>query len=259
MLGFLFFLAILFFVLVPLLLGGIPFGYLLAKTKHKNIKELGSKNIGATNVLRNTNKSLGILTLLLDFLKGYFAVIFSVCIFHLLVVYNAHFFAHLFAIAYISCFFVVLGHCFSVYLKFVGGKGISTSGGVILAVSPSLFLVVTIAIIVIFAIYKIVSLSALITAGVAGTFCFIPWLNYYYLQLINTNTSSYFASIEALSTNTYFHVLATSIILLCMVILVIVRHQKNIDRLLVKRERIFQVGGDSINQQNYKEFKHEKK
>lgn len=257
MLGFFFFLAILFFILVPLLMGGIPFGYLLAKIKHKDIKQLGSKNIGATNVLRNTNKTLGALTLLFDFLKGYFAVVISVAIFHLLVIYNAHFFDHLFVVAYISCFFVVLGHCFSIYLKFIGGKGISTGAGVILAVSPILFLIATVAIILIFAIYKIVSLAALISAGVIGFVCYIPWLNYYYLQLMNEPISSYFANIEALSTITYFNVLGSSIILMFMVILIIVRHQKNIDRLILKKERIFQVGSDTINQQNYEQYKHE--
>lgn len=253
MLGFLLFLAILFFICIPYLMGSIPFGLILAKTKKKDLIQLGSKSIGATNVTRNTNASLGILTLFLDFLKGYFAVVFSVCIFHLLYVYNPIFFAHLFTIAYISSFFVVIGHCFSIFIKFKGGKGISTAGGVILSVSPILFLIATIILILVFSIYKIVSLASLITAGSIGFVAYIPWLNYYYLQLIN------FSNIESLSTSTYFNVLATSIILTCMIILVISKHKNNIDRLVIKKERLFQVGKDDKTQDDLKRIKNESK
>ena len=261
MLGFLFFLSILFFIIIPYLLGSIPFGLIIAKTKHVDITKLGSGGIGATNVTRNTSGKLGALTLFFDFIKGYIAVLFSVLIFHLLVVYNQQFFSHLFTIAYISSFFAILGHCFSIFIKFKGGKGVGTSGGVILAISPSLFLVVSVILIIIFLGFKIVSLSSLIAAGFVGTLCFIPWLNYYYLQLINEHYV-YFHNILELSTLTYFNVLGSSIILFLSMVLVIIKHKQNITRLLKKKERIFQVGKDDLNQENInkhqKEIRNEK-
>ena len=255
MLGFLFFLSILFFIIIPYLLGSIPFGVIIAKTKHVEIMKLGSGSIGATNVTRNTSGKLGFLTLFFDFLKGYLAVLFSVLIFHLLIVYNEVFFSHLFIIAYISSFFVVTGHCFSIFIKFKGGKGVSTSGEVILAISPSLFLVVSIILIIVFLGFKIVSLGSLITAGAVVALAFIPWLNYYYLQLINEHYL-YFNNIFDLSIDTYFNVLGSSIILLFTMILIISKHKENIDRLIKKKERIFQVGKDDLNQQNL--TKHQK-
>ena len=254
MLGFLFFLGICFFIVVSYLIGSIPSGYLLAKAAHVNIMNTGSKSIGATNVTRVTNGKLGILTLVFDFIKGYFAVVFSVLIFHLLVQYNPTYFSHLFSIAYISCFFVVLGHCFSIYIKFKGGKGISTGAGVLLAVSPIIFLVAAVVIAVVFISFKIVSLGSLIAAGASGITCYIPWFNYYYLQLINASYP-YFSNIYALSTITYFNVLGTSIILMCMVILIIIKHKQNIKRLIDKKERIFQVGKDDKNQQDFAKVK----
>ncbi len=248
MLDFLFFLTIMFIILIPYLIGSIPVGLLLAKSQHKDITKLGSGGIGATNVTRNTSGTLGILTLLFDFLKGYFAVVFSVLIFHLLIVYDPNYFSHLFAIAYISGFFVVFGHCFSIYIKFKGGKGISTSGGVILAITPILFIITALVFIIIFCIYHIVSLSSTITAGVAGTFCFIPWFNYYYLQLINKPYDYYFHNILHLSTMYYWNVLGTSIILFFVSLLVIIKHKDNITRLLLKKERFFQIGKDDKTQ-----------
>ena len=120
------------FFLAAYLIGGIPFGLLLArKFAGVNIKESGSKSIGATNVLRvvkETNpvlaKKLGIATLALDALKG------------LLVLVVAYFVnvseATLWGIAVLA----VLGHCFSPYLGFEGGKGVATGMGVMLFMLP---------------------------------------------------------------------------------------------------------------------------
>lgn len=259
MLGFICFLGILFFIIVSYLMGAIPFGLILAKIKNKDLTSLGSKSIGATNVVRNTNATLGILTLILDFLKGYFAIVFSACIFRLLFLYNPQFFMHLFPLVYLSCFFVVLGHCFSVFIKFKGGKGVSTSGGVLLAVSPILFLIATLALVITFLIYKIVSLASVITAGIVGLVCYIPWFNYYYLGLVSGFNS---IKIEQLSmfpvAYGYFYVLGISIIIMFMCILVICKHHGNIDRLLLKKERLFQIGKDEVTQEHIIKNKNEK-
>ena len=110
------------------LLGSIPFGLLLTKAAGLgDVREIGSGNIGATNVLRTGNKKLAALTLLLDGLKGFFAVALV-----------RQFFAGndptlLFAEAGpvpAAALGAVLGHCFPVWLKLKGGKGVATNAGV---------------------------------------------------------------------------------------------------------------------------------
>ena len=120
------------FYIVAYLVGSIPFGMILAKKyAGVNVQESGSKSIGATNVLRvvkQTNpslaKKLGIATILLDALKG--AVVIFVAMMYGMSTET------LWAIAVIS----VLGHCYSVYLNFEGGKGVATGLGVFLVLIP---------------------------------------------------------------------------------------------------------------------------
>ncbi len=101
-------------------IGSIPFGYLLLKATGKgDIRKLGSGSIGATNVLRNANKSLGLLTLILDALKGYLAV----------------YIGKKFQVESLCAFAVIIGHLFPVWLKFKGGKGVATYLGVLLALA----------------------------------------------------------------------------------------------------------------------------
>ena len=120
------------FYIVAYLAGGIPFGVILAKRfAGVNVQESGSKSIGATNVLRvvkQTNpdlaKKLGIATILLDAIKG--AVIILIAMMYSMSIET------LWAIAVIS----VLGHCYSIYLNFEGGKGVATGLGVFLVLIP---------------------------------------------------------------------------------------------------------------------------
>ncbi|NBO19324.1 MAG: glycerol-3-phosphate 1-O-acyltransferase [Proteobacteria bacterium] len=103
------------------LLGSIPFGLILTRMAGiKDIRQVGSGNIGATNVMRAGLKKIGILTLLLDGAKGYAAV--------LLAQYMFNDFYAVFA-----GFFVVIGHVFTVWLRFKGGKGVATTIGVFFA------------------------------------------------------------------------------------------------------------------------------
>lgn len=121
------------FYIIAYLVGSIPFGLLLAKKyAGVNIQESGSKSIGATNVLRvvkETNpalaKKLGIATVILDALKGALVVLVAKYMFDM-----SH--ETLWAIAVMS----VLGHCYSIYLNFEGGKGVATGLGVFLALIP---------------------------------------------------------------------------------------------------------------------------
>jgi len=114
------------FTLIAYLIGSIPFGLLIAKSKGINIRTQGSGNIGATNVLRVIGKKWGVFTFFLDSLKGFIPAFF----FSNLAGINTHW-DLLFGSA------AILGHTFPLYLKFKGGKGVATSAGMLLGVAPA--------------------------------------------------------------------------------------------------------------------------
>ena len=114
-------------VILAFLIGSIPTGYLLNKYfGHGDIRKVGSGNIGATNVLRHSGKLLGLLTLLIDIGKGFLALVWLTKI-------NFYMDEDIFILGSS----VVLGHIFSPWLKFKGGKGVATMLGVILFISMS--------------------------------------------------------------------------------------------------------------------------
>ena len=133
------------------LLGSIPFGLVLTKIfLKKDIREIGSGNIGTTNVLRTGKKSLAVATLVLDLLKGYFSIIITFTYFENLISYSA-----------LICF---IGHIFPVWLKFKGGKGVATYLGVILALSYKFFLIFGISWLVLSFLFRYASLSSIISS-----------------------------------------------------------------------------------------------
>ena len=133
------------------LLGSIPFGLVLTKIfLKKDIREIGSGNIGTTNVLRTGKKSLAVATLLLDLLKGYFSIVITFIYFDNLISYSA-----------LICF---IGHIFPVWLKFKGGKGVATYLGVILALSYKFFLIFGITWLVLSFLFRYASLSSIISS-----------------------------------------------------------------------------------------------
>jgi len=135
------------------LLGSIPFGMVVARFMGLgNLREIGSGNIGATNVLRTGNKKAAALTLLFDAGKG--AVI----------VLLARKFATEDA-AQIAGLAAILGHCFPVWLKFKGGKGVATYFGLMIALSPLVGLAAGAIWLVVAAISRYSSLAALMAAG----------------------------------------------------------------------------------------------
>ena len=118
-------------VILAFLIGSIPTGYLLNKySGHGDIRKVGSGNIGATNVLRHSGKLLGLLTLLIDIGKGFLVL---ELLFALMV--NAELDSFVWSDISIIGSSVVLGHIFSPWLKFKGGKGVATMLGVILFIS----------------------------------------------------------------------------------------------------------------------------
>ena len=133
------------------LLGSIPFGLVLIKIfLKKDIREIGSGNIGSTNVLRTGNKSLAVATLVLDLVKGYFSIAITFIYFENLISYSA-----------LICF---TGHIFPVWLKFKGGKGVATYLGVILALSYKFFLIFGITWLVLSFLFRYASLSSIISS-----------------------------------------------------------------------------------------------
>ena len=133
------------------LLGSIPFGLILTKIfLKKDIRKIGSGNIGTTNVLRTGKKSLAAVTLILDLMKGYFSIIITFTYFENLISYSA-----------LICF---IGHIFPVWLKFKGGKGVATYLGVTLAFSYKFFLIFGISWLVLSFLFRYASLSSIISS-----------------------------------------------------------------------------------------------
>tara|TARA_Y100000590_G_scaffold102967_1_gene117053 strand:- start:805 stop:1416 length:612 start_codon:yes stop_codon:yes gene_type:complete len=128
--------------------GSVPFGLILIKLlKKKDIRKIGSGNIGATNVLRTGNKFLAFLTLLLDVLKGYIPVMIT-----------AQYFPQY---IFLSSLVVFLGHIFPIWLRFNGGKGVATYLGILFALSFSLALLFIFTWVVVLLIFKYSSVSSI--------------------------------------------------------------------------------------------------
>ena len=148
------------------LLGSIPFGLILTKIfLKKDIREVGSGNIGTTNVLRTGNKFLALTTLLLDLLKGFVSVFITLLYFESLTSYSA-----------LICF---IGHIYPVWLKFKGGKGVATYLGVILALSYKFFLVFGTCWIILALLFRFASLSSMTSSLIVLLYaCFFENYNY---------------------------------------------------------------------------------
>ncbi len=175
-------------------LGSIPFGLLIARfAGHGDIRDIGSGNIGATNVLRTGSKKLAVFTLLLDMGKAAAAALLA-----------AHFFG--FVPSLIAGGAALFGHCYPVWLKFKGGKGVATYFGVLFAVFWQIGLVAAAVWIVSALLTRIVSLSGIITSVI------VP-------------IAAYFMG-------------GPKIAILCVVLgaIIILRHRENIGRILARTE-----------------------
>ena len=141
------------------LLGGIPWGLLLIKTfKGIDFRTIGSGNIGATNAIRAGGLTLGVITFILDSAKGFLPTILAIK-------YTGNL-----NLSFLIGFTAVLGHMFTPYLKFKGGKGVATGIGVLIAIAPKSLLVGTLIWLVILFTFRYVSLASISGAfGVAVT------------------------------------------------------------------------------------------
>src|SRR3984885_1593104 len=143
------------------LLGSIPTGFLVAKTKGIDIRTVGSGNIGATNAMRVLGKPAGIFVLLVDALKGYAAAVW-LCDALLKIFNSSSADAENFRI--VAGLAAVLGHNFTCWLKFKGGKGIATTAGVYLALAPWAVLIAFVVFILAILVTKYVSVASMSAA-----------------------------------------------------------------------------------------------
>ena len=144
-------LDIIYVIIYSYFLGAIPFGLIITKIfLGKDIRDIGSGNIGTTNVLRTGKKSLAAATLLFDVLKGYVSVIIAYKYFNELV--------------YLSALICFIGHIFPIWLGFKGGKGVATYLGIILGISFMLGVVFGVAWLIAAVIFRYSSLSSILSS-----------------------------------------------------------------------------------------------
>ena len=180
-------------ILISYLMGSIPFGLILTKIfLNKDIRDIGSGNIGATNVLRAGNKIVGYLTLILDVLKAIIPIIYIKLNYPDLI--------------YVSSLSVFLGHVFSIWLKFKGGKGVATYVGILFCINYFLGIIFVISWLIIFIISKFSSLGSILSSLVIPIYIFL--------------NSDY--------NNEYFFVI--------MFVLILFTHRENVKRLINKEE-----------------------
>ncbi len=158
-------------ILVSYLLGSIPFGFLLTKIfLKKDIRKIGSGNIGATNALRTGNKAIGYSTLLLDILKAIIPILF-------IKIQYPEF-------VFISSLAVFLGHVFPIWLKFNGGKGVATYLGILFCINYILGFIFIVTWLIVFLVSKYSSLSSLLASLIIPIYYFFINDESYYFFII---------------------------------------------------------------------------
>ena len=187
----------LLFIIIFYLMGSIPFALLIPKIfGHGDIRNIGSGNVGATNVLRTGNKFLAFLVLSLDVLKGLLPFI-------ILNLYseNIGFLQTIFL-----CHFSILGHIFPIWLRFKGGKGVATYIGFLFGINLIFGLFFLITWLTIALVFKYSSLSSLIATTIAPIYFIVKGDNY------------------------------TAIFLIYLLAVIVIKHHENIKRLLNRTE-----------------------
>ena len=146
-------------IIISYLMGSIPFGLILTKIfLKKDIRDIGSGNIGATNVLRTGNKIIGYLTLSLDILKAVIPVLY--------IKFNYP------ELVYVSSLSVFIGHVFPLWLKFKGGKGVATYVGILFSINYILGFVFVASWLIIFFVLRYSSLGSIIATFIIPVFIF---------------------------------------------------------------------------------------
>ncbi|MDA3813571.1 MAG: glycerol-3-phosphate 1-O-acyltransferase PlsY [Candidatus Cloacimonetes bacterium] len=188
---------------VAYILGSIPISYIMGKLiKGIDIRDFGSGNVGATNALRILGTKVGVFTLIMDIGKGFLAVNIARLIIH----------QPSDLILIITGLFAILGHIFTIFLKFKGGKGVATSAGVFIALVPIPMAIALFVFIITVWLSKFVSLGSILAA-----------LTLFISELV-INIRNSFAELEIL------------IFIIIVVLFIIIRHKSNIQRLIKGNE-----------------------
>jgi glycerol-3-phosphate acyltransferase PlsY len=167
------------FVILAYLLGSLMPGYWIGKLiYHKDIRNLGSGNIGTTNSFRTLGVVPGIIIMILDISKGLVAVIIPQ-------LFGIHNESYLLLIG----IFAVIGHVYSIFLGFHGGKAVATSAGVVLGISPTLFIFAAIILILGILISSMVSFSSILTFILATLFA------YFYMHSVPLTVFAFVATL----------------------------------------------------------------
>ena len=208
---------VLIVILFSYLSGSIPFGLILTKIfGDLDIRNIGSGNIGATNVLRTGNKLLAALTLVLDILKGYIPVIIAQQYFPGLI--------------QLSCLLAFLGHIFPVWLKFKGGKGVATYLGILLALSIQLGLLFMFTWLVVSLIFKYSSVSSMFAS-----------LTVFIIHTMREIAEPIFKRMSDQTFKNHEFDVSLSLLLFIFFILIIFTHRKNISNLKNKTEHKIKI------------------
>lgn len=202
-----------FLLIASYLIGAIPFGVLIGRLKGKDIRKQGSGNIGSTNAVRVLGKKLGLLSAFCDIFKGAVIILIVYLLEALNIWYNPFVINgdSLYALYGLAA---IIGHCFSIYLKFKGGKAVATSLGVLIVVMPLTAVAALIGFAIVLYLTGYVSLSS--TAATLSAFL-TAWLVY------------------GLIYNVYFSCIVISLFAL----IIIVKHIPNYKRLLNGTENSF--------------------
>jgi glycerol-3-phosphate acyltransferase PlsY len=192
-------------LLAAYLIGGIPFGYIIVRLKTgRDVRSLGSGNIGATNVLRTTGRAVAVITLLLDIAKGFCAVWLMALASDDSPVWMSA-----------AALTVMAGHAYPVFLKFKGGKAVATFIGAFLYLTPIALLAVLILFVAVVASTRYISLGSIVAAG---TFPIAVWM------ILHPPAA---------------HVVAAFV----AGVFIVIRHKANIHRIRAGTENVFRFGG----------------
>ena len=233
-------LIILFAILFGYFFGSLNWSIILGKLFYKkDPRDFESKNAGATNSIRIYGKKTAAIILFLDVMKSFLSTIFTFLIakfafgsildLHITNSFNPY------VLIYLGGIFATIGHCFPIFFKFKGGKGASTFGGTLWAISPIMAIFLLILSLLILKKTKMASFSVLIVAFFSLFTIFIPGLNYCFLlepdikKLILLTT----VSIEQISLLFAFQTIGFIIIL--------IKHKENIKRIINKEERLLSL------------------
>lgn len=212
------------FLIISYLIGSIPTGYLIGKSKGIDIREKGSNNIGATNTARVLGKKYFLLVTFLDAMKGF--------IFVFLFRFNILPYEWCLISPILYGIFAVLGHVFPVFLKFKGGKAVATGAGVALGYSPVICVIGIIAFLASYLPTKIVSIGSIVAAS-----------SIMILSIISSIlTKQIFLNLNSIPTSSVWPLNLWFVIgVIIIVIIIIIKHKTNINRLMHNEEKQFDL------------------